>query len=339
MSLRVTSNSMVRNYNSSLNASINTLNKTREKVYSGKEFNRAYQDPTGARRVSELRRKSDKIDSYLSNLTTAQSRQDTADSALQQMVTLLGETANNEGLKAMNASTEETRKTYATTLRELQKTLLQSSNTKYGDSYLFAGADGANLPFELDANGKVTYRNQDVNDPNLMNPLYNEKLFMDLGMGLQIGNGGVADSYQDINEATAYNAAICGLKTFGFGTKAGTNPPISKNAIELLGQMADELEKPNFDADRFSSMRDQLLETHSSMSDYNAELGVRSSSLDSTKERLEDEQINIIKQIDSIETAQPAAAITDYSYAQYVHNLVLKVGSSLLTNSFIDFMK
>lgn len=336
MSLRVTNNYMVRNYNTALSSSLNALNRTREKVYSGKQFTRAYQDPTGALRVSELRRKSDKIDDYLSTLATAQSRQDTADSALQQIVTLVGATANDESLKAMSAANEETRKTYATSLRELQGALLQASNTKYSDSFLFSGSDGSNIPFGKNAAGNITYRGMEVNNSDISKYL-DEKLYMDLGMGLQIDTAdGIANSSNDINGASAYNSAFCGLKAFGFGVN---DDGISKNVFQLLGQMADELESPSFDVDQFGKMQTQLMETHSDMTDYNAELGVRSRFLSNSKERLDDEKINIMTQIDTIETAQPAEAITDYSYAQYIHNLVLKVGTNLLTNSFIDFMK
>ena len=36
---------------------------------------------------------------------------------------------------------------------------------------------------------------------------------------------------------------------------------------------------------------------------------------------------------------EAAKAITDYSYAQYVYNAALKVGTSILSPSLLDFMK
>lgn len=339
MAVRVTTNSMVRNYNSALSTSLNTLNRSREQVYSERKFVRAYQDPAGALQAGELQRKSDKIDQYLSTLTTAQSRQDSADGVLLQMVSLVGSTANDEGLKALSASTPETRKTYAATFRQLQNTLLQLANTTHGDSHILAGADGANPPFALAADGTVTYRGINVNDEAALSKYVDEKMYLNLGMGLQVDSGGIAMAPDDINGASAYNTAVSGIKALGYGTVDGSNPPISKNVLSLLGQMASELENPNFNSETFAKQRDQLLSSHSDMADFSSEMGVRTTFLNASKDRLEDEQISITEQLDKIVTAQPAAAITNYSYSQYVYNLVLKVGTSLLSNSFIDFMK
>lgn len=341
--MRITMNAMMRNYSSSLSSSLNTLNVSRERVTSGRQFSRAYQDPSGAMRAAELHRRYLKTEDHISTIEDAQSRQDSADGALQQIVSMTGTAVNDDALKAINgASSPDSRKTYAISLRETQKALLQFSNATYENSYLFAGADGGNLPFSLDAQGNVTYRNTDVSagDLDKLTDMANEKLYLDIGLGLQVETqSGVASNSSQINGASAYDSAISGLKALGYGTVEGTDPPISKNVIALLGQMADELEKPVLDVERFGQMRTQLTKSHSQMADYNSEIGVRAKFLENAKSRLEDDKINIYTQIDSVENVQPAEAITDYSYSQYIYNMVLKVGNSLLSNSFIDYMK
>lgn len=341
--MRVTTNSMVRNYNSSLSSTLNSLNVSRSRLETRRKFTKAYEDPAAASKAAALTKKYLDIEDNISTVENAIGRQDSADSAIQQIVSMVGKAAKDEGMKAVTDSTSpEAKKTYATSLRQMQESLLQMANAKYSDSYLFAGADGDNAPFALNDDGKVTFRGLLVSDPAnaaKLKEMANEKVYIDVGLGLQyntnVSNG--AKSYEDINGATAYDMAFSGLSLFGFDTTG--NPPLPNNAIELVGQMADALEAPSFDKDHFNQLSDQLMKCHSNMSDYNSKVGVKKQFLDTTLERLKTDKLNIYTQLDSVANIEPTQAIMDYSYSQYAYNMVLKVGNSLLTNSFIDFMK
>ena len=48
---------------------------------------------------------------------------------------------------------------------------------------------------------------------------------------------------------------------------------------------------------------------------------------------------NLGTQLDNVVNIDMADAITQYSWAQYAYNAALKVGTSILSPSFIDFMK
>ena len=54
---------------------------------------------------------------------------------------------------------------------------------------------------------------------------------------------------------------------------------------------------------------------------------------------MEDADISIQEQMQKVEGIDPAAAITDYMWNQYAYNAALKVGTSILSPSFIDFMR
>lgn len=349
--MRITTNALMRNYNSSLSTSLAKRTSTMEKVNSGRKFSRAYEDPSGASRVLQLNRNYFRTETYLSSVKDAQSRLDSVESALAGITTLVGQTLEDETFKALNGtSSEETRKTYATSLRQLQQSLTQYSNATYQDKYLFAGADGQNVAFTTDTDGNVFYRGINVttgewaggtNEEGLaqLEKLADEKLYLDVGLGMKTNVAGnqVANNPSDFNESSAYNMSNPGIACMGYGTVEGTD--ISKNVITLLGQMADELEKPEFDADRFEQMRTQLKENHNQLADYEATVGVRSSFLETTQTRMSDDMLNIYKEIDSISQVKPETAIMDYSYAQYSYTMVLKVGSTLLTSSLLDFVK
>lgn len=343
--MRVTTNTMVRNYSSSLSSTLKTLNTSRTRLETRRKFMYASEDPAAASRASSLTKKYLDIEDNLTTVENAMSRQDSADSTIQQIITMVKNASADEGLKGVNGATsEEAKKTHAVALRQMQQSMLQLANSQYGGTYLFAGTDGGNPPLALDGNGKVTFRgvyvsSTDPEDIKILEEMANEKLYLDVGMGLQFLNGKTqASSYKDINGATAYDMSFSGLPLLGFGPPNG-NPPISQNAIELVGQLADALESPDFDQQQFMKLYDQLKDCHSTMTDYDANVGVKKVFLETTKERLETDKLNIYAQLDSVANINPADAIMDYSYSQYAYNMVLKVGNSLLSNSFIDFMK
>ena len=108
--------------------------------------------------------------------------------------------------------------------------------------------------------------------------------------------------------------------------------------ILLMGQIADELEKPDFDYERyrellgkFDNKRDDVLEVVTT-------LGTQTEFLTTTKDRLENNEISLSTQIDNVVNIDMAEAIMNFSWAQYAYNASLKVGNNILTPSFIDFM-
>lgn len=352
--MRVTTNSMMRNYNNTLTSALNRLNVTRERAGDGRRFHRAYEDPTGAMRTSALTQKVLRNENYTTTVEGCMNRQDSADSVIQQIVSMVGKDITDETLSGLTGSSSpESKKTYAASFRQMQDSFLQFANTQYQDSYLFAGSDGGKMPFTKGDDGSILYRginvttgewaghanNQDGLDE--LARLSREKLYVDVGTGLHVdgaNNSNIADSSDDINGASAYNMSLPGVAFLGFGSGEGT-PPISKNIIALVGELASELESPNFDTDRFKQLFGQLKETHSTMTDFNSEAGVNKKFLESTESRLKTEKTTLITQLQSVRDMEPAEAIMDYNYSQYCYNMILKVGTSLLSNSFVDFMR
>ena len=75
------------------------------------------------------------------------------------------------------------------------------------------------------------------------------------------------------------------------------------------------------------------------MMDFVTVLGTKSKFLDETKNRLTDNKLTLNEKIVSLENVDLAEAITNYSWSQFAYNAALKVGNSILSQSFIDFMR
>ena len=103
--------------------------------------------------------------------------------------------------------------------------------------------------------------------------------------------------------------------------------------------MADTLEADTFNAGEFEKYWTRLSDKSDDLQDQFTKIGAKGQLLTATTTKLENEKENIEIQYKDAMGVDSAKAITDYSYAQYVYNAALKVGTSILSPSLLDFMK
>lgn len=362
--MRITTNQILRNYKSNLGTSLSNLDIARTRVMTGRKFNSTAENPAGALRASVLERKYVRNQDYLDLVKDVQSFQDSQEDAAMQINNIAKHLSKQYGIEALNGTNGSlaTRETYADAWRGSQESLLLSLNASYEGKYVFAGSDGQTAPFKLskDANGEqvLLYRNVDVNtgelygedgkiittpgvndDPDKtaerLNNLANDSLYVDLGFGLNINEDFTIDS------SSAFNTSLPGIKMVGYG-KFGANADgieDPKNMLLLMGKIADELEKEDFDYDRYEELLGKFDEGREDVLEVVTTLGTQTEFLTTTRDRLETNEISLSTQIDNVVNIDMAEAIMNFSWAQYAYNASLKVGNQILTPSFIDFMR
>jgi flagellar hook-associated protein 3 FlgL len=336
--MRITTSAILRNYKNNLSTTINTLNNSRTKVMTQRSFNSVAENPGAAARASQLHRKYYKTQDNLSMLNDVQSRQDGQEDSLRQINDMLKTINKDYGIQALSGTNQEkdTRLGYASALKEFQKSMVLSLNSTYEDTFLFAGSDGKNPPFVLSEDGTLTYRNINVDvakgtaDHKELDKLSNEKLFVDLGLGLSL------DENNKVVPSSAFNMSLPGINAVGYGKD---DDGMSNNVIALTGQMANLLSAETFDAQEYQKLSSKFEKVSSGILNQITELGVKSEFLTTTKDRLENADISLQEQMQNVEGIDLAKALTDYSWNQYAYNAALKVGTSILSASFIDFMK
>lgn len=338
--MRITTNAIIRNYKSNLATSLSNLDLARTKVMTGRNFNSTAEDPASALRAATLERKYMRNKDYLNTVKDAQSFQDAQEDASMQISDIALTLTKRYGLEALNGTNKssETRQTYADAWRGAQKSMLLSLNATYEDNYVFAGSDSKEPPFSMGKNaaGEETlfFRGIDVNstDPDDIAKLEGfskETVYVDLGFGLSIdGNGTVEPS-------SAFNTSLPGINVIGYGQDANGT---SKNMVVLAGQIADALEAEPFDEAEYTKLLNAFEGGRNKVLEQVTVLGTQTEFLTATKERLESTDIRLSTQIDNIVNVDMAGAITDFSWAQYAYNAALKVGTNILSPSFIDFM-
>ena len=158
MTMRVTTNSVLKSYRSSLSSSFSKLTKARDTVLTQRNFNSYAEDPASATQAFKLRRSFIRTNDQLNNTESVLKKFGTAYQVLDNISDLANE-ANDAVLRAINDPTGSGRNALGQTLLVTADSMLQLMNSKYGDSFVFAGNDGLNVPFswqqEYKKNGDV----------------------------------------------------------------------------------------------------------------------------------------------------------------------------------------
>lgn len=334
--MRITTNMILRNYGNGLSKASNSLNDARNTVLTQRKFNRMSEDPSAAVKSFRLRRAYARNDDHMNTLAEVQSQTDSIYESEMQIKKMLDESYQNVLTAHNDTASIDERKIIARNLRETAQSMVLSANVKFGDQYLFNGAKTDEPPFNFDqATGILEYRGLDVSDPAnqaALEALTKEHFYRDIGFGMTTqGPSGTGN----IDGSTVFDSATSGLNLLGYGLDADGDP---ENIVNLLCKVADEMEKEPYERATMDKMLDKVKGSLDHVLDSMTQLSTKSEFLENTKERLKTQGDNINEQIVNLEDADMAESITAYMWAQYAYNSALKVGNSVLSSSFIDFM-
>ena len=341
--IRTTTNGVLRGYQFNLQRSAYTLNKARDMVLTGRRFNSFAEDPAMAAHSFKLRTSLLQLDSQYTVSQSVVRKYEVAWSTMDSVSTSL-KTAKDSIMRAQNDTTAGGRPALGQQLEQLAEGIIKSMNNKYGDNYVFAGADGLNMPFELE-NGKLTYRGLDVNAApgtdeynKLQELLKSEKKFADIGLGLEEHTDG------SLNETSAFDTALHGVTYLGHGQDAEGDPQNIVCMIDRMGKILKNCDETNgdfatkADEEEFMRLAGKFEPALTSFTAKYTELDARANFLKENHKQLQQTSYNMQEQIQELEKVDPADAIMAYSWAQYSYNAALKVGNSILSQSLMDYI-
>lgn len=162
--IRSTTVGTLKTYRSNLNKAFLKQNQTRDTVLTQRNFNSYAEDPAAAARAFQLRRSRMNVESQYNVADSTYRKYQSAWSALETVINDV-DNANGESstsiktcaLAALNDTTGDARRSLGKVLNELADTVVQTMNNRYGENFIFAGADGANVPFTWDGD-QLCYR-------------------------------------------------------------------------------------------------------------------------------------------------------------------------------------
>lgn len=220
-------------------------------------------------------------------------------------------------------------------------------------SMRYLKADGTPTSLENEAGRKLCYRGVpvDENDNEKLNYyLYDEKKFIDLGLGFQERDG-------EIVESSVFDEALQGVYYLGgtgtspetavVGGKEWTFDDIPNNVVSVMEEFGRILLRCDPDSGAWASDEDraraqalaQRFEDSASLAKQRYdELDAQSGFLKDNGELLTTNAKTLNEQFLALEDVDPAAAISDFMYAKYCYDTALKVGNSILSQSLMDYM-
>ncbi|MEJ7614164.1 MAG: flagellar hook-associated protein FlgL [Candidatus Fervidibacter sacchari] len=156
--MRVTPMILARQAVHFINQNADVINRSLERLGTGRRINRAYEDPPGT--VLSMRLQSDitSVEGDYRRLEQALPYIQAADTALQQAISVLQRARELILMASNDTLTADQRSAIANELVGLRDELLQIANTKVGDRFLFAGSAILTKPFTMDADGNATYQ-------------------------------------------------------------------------------------------------------------------------------------------------------------------------------------
>lgn len=266
---RITTNGMMTKYKTNLMKSYNTLGHVSEQVTTERKFNSYAESPTKAAQAFQLRRNRWNVENQIANSQQVRHKFQQAWDCLEDTYQDIGvKLGKYSALRADNGADAGGRTALGQVMKGAADSVMETMNAKYGQNFVFSGADGENVPFSWsDATPPdepvVLFRGKplEVKTPTaeefenktwmtkteykdykeLFDTIENEHTFVDLGMGMQEETvGGVTK----LVESSAFDTALNGIDYIGYGTRtvtlnSGKEVTVPKNIISLLKQMGD----------------------------------------------------------------------------------------------------
>ena len=172
-----------------------------------------------------------------------------------------------------------------------------------------------------------------VTDIVSLKDLANEKVYVDIGLGMTQNEDG------SLNEQSAYNTASPGISFLGYGHN---DDGVNENMYSLLTDMASTLKDTSLSGqdliDTMDPLSNSFTDSLNNMYSQHSKLGTDMKSLETTQTYLSGLNTNLVTEESAIANVSPFTAITDWSQQVYFYQAALQVGTQLLQPSLIDYM-
>ena len=366
---RVTTNGTLQMYKSNLLKSTRTLNNAMTKLMTKRSFNSYAANPAGATRAFKIHSSLNATRAQAANNQSLINKFETAYGALDNV---LGDIADKMGqipaLEGLNGTNDSNLHDLAAVLKNGAEAIVQSMNSQYDSKFLFAGADSANPPFDIqteDGRSYITYRGVRIDDPVSLTEAYKdaagipitkadgtpmsnqevldmwnkETQYIDIGLGFKYDKNG------ELITSTAYDAAISGIGVLGYGVDDNGIP---KNPVSAMLQLADLFNSYNDethswaqsdDYEKACQLTDAVKTTKDEAIQKWAEISAKTKFLKSNETQLNTKFETLNTERSTIEDIDQADVIMELVYANTCYLAALQVGSNVIPQSLMDYMR
>jgi len=179
--MRVTNSMMVRNMLDHLKNNMGDLNDLNEQLSSGKLFQRPSDAPIKVSDSMNYKSQLNRNSQFQRNLNQAENWLNTTESSLKSGTEVIQRARELTIYAANDSMTPNDRKMVAKEMKELRDELVDISNAKLGDSYIFSGQNTETKPFEV-VDGGIDNHVKYNGDTNSVSRRLNENVEMDISL-------------------------------------------------------------------------------------------------------------------------------------------------------------
>lgn len=372
--MRVVNSSTYRSFTSSINDVHSKLNKSMNKVSSGRAYESAAENSLAYYQGQKIDHQYQDALSKQSLITDLKGRVDQQCTGVYSIQTTLAEAKTK--LQYIRSDTNNPSQEQVTTIRNdvLQKeqSIVNDLNAQYQNFYVFGGNDISTTPFSLSADGRtLTYSHKfpsdtastemkitlkddgsgfDIDDATMDNIL---RAMKEQGR-VDVGYGSITDTNTLINTYTSGFNVLTGLTSDALkamsddDAKKQIQERLDTSAVAILGNAVIASDTLNNDFDNtskkaaFSETIGNLIDTSTItegvISTVYSDFGTKYNLLENLDEKLSNTMDSLTEEYTNKLGADPYEAITEmYSY-QYSYSAALKVGSQMMQASLFDFI-
>lgn len=377
--MRVTNTSIYRNYTNSMNNVQARLNKSLNKIGTGKAYESAAENPLSYYKGQKIDSQYQEVLGQKQLLTVVKNRLEQQEDGAYDIQTTLAEAKNNVINKALTGTTSETAMdTLREHLLQLEHNIVNDLQAQYQDFYVYGGNDASTPPFSLSADGMtLTYSHtfpgeaqatdfvmelQDdgngskfvltTNNGDELIQAMSEQGFMDLGYG------DIRDRNTLLDTFTGGMNLLTGLTSEAVKTgTSGANPSLSSDDIMekltngplgLIAQGVRAMDRyldSNDTYDRaalnetLSPILQEMTASEHRTSTVYSDLGNKYHLIENLETKLNNSLDSLTVQYKDEVGADPYESIYEMFNNQYSYNAALQVGSNLMGSSLFDFIR
>lgn len=300
MPMRITNQMITSQFMQNLRVNLRNFDSVQRRMSSGKEVSRPSDDPVRLQQILKMSTALDQRNQYIRNIEDADSWLTATDSALSQAGQVLIR-ITELGTQAMNGTNDEdAMNAIALELGQLLENVGEVANTAHAGRYIFAGSDTQRQPYELDV--------PDTGAATITFQGHTEAINYEIG--------------QDIE----FKVNVTGEDAFG-ATELF-------DALEHLRQGVI-----NGDDEQMTEAMDRLSVSNQTLLTARASVGARMNRLDATKNRYEDDILNLTTLKSKAEDVDIAEIVMELKIQENVYQAALATGAKILQPSLLDYLR
>ena len=337
MNNRISTTAMNNSMINHLMRNQNTYLDIQNQILTNKKVNKPSDNPVDAKRILGISNQLYEYDMFARSITNATMQVNTLECTLDQTTEKLERAAELLMSASNETNTEETIRPIKNEMQAILDMIVSCANTMIDGQYIYSGAntetaayavDGINIKYQgSDADTPNSYRKMEIADGtyvNLNEPGIN--LFGEYYEEEVVDENGDPVLDDDGNQVIKiHSSGIIGTLMTSIRAMEGISADGSDS-----GEVVD-----------FASVRDQIdvLKTQvTNLLETRAEFGTYGQKLEMAQSTIDENTLTLTEQRSNLQDVDLIQALSDLTYQDYVLQSSMKIGTTMLNNSLLDYI-